>query len=238
MDQIDLGRAFKAPFADKDWVTKSLLAIVWYFLMVTAPVIFGAQLEYIRRVSQGDESLPDWSNFGDKWVKGLLMFVAIFIFTAPLWLLMIVFIVPAIIAGSSGGDDALGVAIAGGMCLYWVFVMIYSVALWLYVLAATTNYAIKGNFGAFFEFKANWQRMRSGSAYWVALLYSLVVSLAFGAVVSLLEITVIGIILVPAAMYLQVMATAHILGQWARQAYASAAPAAPAPPPAPPAPGQ
>jgi hypothetical protein len=58
--------------------------------------------------------------------------------------------------------------------------------------------------------------------------------MAFGVVVLILEITVIGLLLLPAAMYLQLMATGHILGQWARIAYGPGQPSgAPAQPSAP-----
>ena len=70
MDNVDLGRALKAPFQE-GWIPKSLLAIVWTFLIVTTPALMGAYLEYVRSVAYGDERLPEWSGFGEKWVKGI-----------------------------------------------------------------------------------------------------------------------------------------------------------------------
>lgn len=69
MNSIDLGRAFKAPFMDKEWPMKTLLGFVWALLVVTSPAVYGAQLEYIRRVSGGNEELPEWNDFGNKWVQ-------------------------------------------------------------------------------------------------------------------------------------------------------------------------
>ena len=236
MDPIDLGKAFKAPFADPDWFTKALLATVWYFLMVTSPALVGAQLEYIKGVSEGDETLPGWDNFGDKWVKGLLTSVAAFILMIPIWLMTLLFILPAVAAAVSG-EEVFGALAVGGMCFFYAFLFLYSIALWLYLLAAMTNYAMKGNFGAFFEFREVWERIRTNTSYWMALLYTLVIGMAFSVVLVVLEVTVIGLLLVPAAMYLQLMGIGHILGQWARHSYALA-PAASAAPPAPPVPGQ
>lgn len=67
---IDLGRALKAPFNDTDWVSKTLLSFVWgllgLLLFPLLAVFTGVQVEYIRRVSRGDERIPDWSEFGKK----------------------------------------------------------------------------------------------------------------------------------------------------------------------------
>lgn len=225
MESIDLSRAFKVPFQDKDWLKKSALAIVWYFLVVTTPVFLGASLDYIKRVSQGDETLPDWSEFGDKWVKGLLAYLALMIFMLPPWLLIIIIAIPAAIGSSAGGnEDVIATLAVGGICIWYVFILIYSVAVYLYFYAALVNYAMKGNFGAFFEFREIWARMKSGTGYWMALLYSLVVGLALEAAIFVLMMTVIGYIAVPAVMYLGLMGISHLLGQWARKAYAPAAP--------------
>ena len=45
MNTIDLGKAFRAPFQDKDWVTKTLLGFLWSLLVVTLPAVYGAQVD-------------------------------------------------------------------------------------------------------------------------------------------------------------------------------------------------
>ena len=87
MDSIDLGRAFKAPFADKDWVKKTLLGAVFGFpfFFFLLPAVSGAMLDYIQSVSQGREELPEWTDFGTKWVHGLLLTIAYFIYLLPIW---------------------------------------------------------------------------------------------------------------------------------------------------------
>ena len=94
MDKIDLGRAFKAPFADAEWVKKTLMGWLWMLLGVTAPAVYGAQLEYIKSVSEGREDLPDWSDFGNKWVKGFMLLIAGFIYTLPIWILFFILAAP------------------------------------------------------------------------------------------------------------------------------------------------
>ena len=58
MNSIDIGRAFKAPFTDKDWIKKTLLGYLWMILIVTIPAVAGAQIEYIKRAAEGRDELP------------------------------------------------------------------------------------------------------------------------------------------------------------------------------------
>jgi hypothetical protein len=218
MDKIDLGRAFKAPFADTDWVKKTLMGWLWMLLGVTSPAVYGAQLEYIKSVSEGREELPDWSDFGNKWVKGFLLLIAGFIYFLPVIVLGFIFAIPVIIAAASGSNGMGGLA-AGGMCLFWLFALVYTIAVAILFYAATVNYALKGNFGSFFQFSEILARVRDGSGYFNAWVWAIVVSFAAGLAVSILSATFIGYILVPAVSYLSTMITAHLFGQWATRSY-------------------
>jgi hypothetical protein len=238
VDNVDLGRALKAPFQE-GWIPKSLLAIVWTFLIVTSPALVGAYLEYVKSVAHGDERLPDWSGFGEKWVKGISVIGAGLIYYAPAWLLSVIFIAPA--AMSDGGtSDTLGAFAAGGLCLWNILILGYSLVMSLFYYAALTNYAMKGNFGAFFEIGEIWDRVRSTSSYWMAWLFALVVGLIYSIGGWVLGITVIGLLLIPAVYYLAGMSISHLFGQWARDAYAvvPAPPHGAMPPPPPPMPMQ
>ena len=242
MESIDLARAFKAPFQDREWVTKTLLGFVWTLLVVTAPAVYGAQVEYISSVSRGDEILPDWSDFGNKWMRGLLVMVAGFIYFLPVVVISLIFFVPVMIASIGGSSDALAGLAAGGTCLFTLVAVIYGIAVSIFFYAAITNYAMKNDFGAFFEFGAIMSRVRDGSGYFNAWLWALVAGVASSIVVSVLSATGIGGILVPAVSYLVAMITGHLFGQWAARSYGviAAAPAGPGgympPPPAPPTP--
>ncbi|MEI7814667.1 MAG: DUF4013 domain-containing protein [Coriobacteriia bacterium] len=218
MDKIDLGRAFKAPFADTEWVKKTLMGWLWMLLGVTSPAVYGAQLEYIKNVSEGREDLPDWSDFGSKWIKGFLLLVAGLIYFLPVIILGFVFAIPVIIAAVSGSNGMGGLA-AGGMCIFWLFAIVYSIGIAILFYGATVNYALKGDFGAFFQFSEILARVRDGSGYFAAWLWAIVVSFAASIVMSILMATFIGYIAVPAVSYLSIMITAHLFGQWAARSY-------------------
>jgi hypothetical protein len=244
MNSLDLGRAFKAPFADKNWVSKTLLGFVWLLLGVTAPAVYGAQLEYIVGSAKGDDTLPDWSDFGNKWVKGFMVLVAMFIYMLPVFIISGIFLIPVVLSAGNN-SDAMAALAAGGTCVWIAAVIVYGIAASIFVEAAMVHYAMRGTFSAFFEFGEIISKVRGGTGYFTAWLYALIISAAGSAVTSVLSATGIGAILYPAVLYLMMMATAHVLGQWARAAYGVATPAATptyaAPPepawaPAPPAP--
>ncbi len=238
MDSVDFGRALKAPFNDKGWPMKTLLGFLWGFLVVTAPAVYGAQIEYTLRVANGNEELPDWSDFGSKWVKGFMVILAGMIYSLPITILGAILILPGMISAFMSGDsNAIGGLLAGGSCLFILVATVYWIALWLFFSAATVHYAVKGTFGAFFQFGEILAHIRDGSGYFAAWLWSVVVGMAIGVMMSIVSGVTGGVggFLYPAATYLMVMITSHLFGQWAARSYGfpglgGAAPAYGAPP--------
>lgn len=227
---IDFGRAFKAPFEDKDWIVKTLLGLLWGLLVVTSPALYGAQVEYIRGVANGDEGIPGWDGFGKKWVEGFLISIAGFIYALPIVILGAIMVgstlIPVIL---SGGDSGAATGLFGGTtCLFVFIAMVYGILVSIFFYGAIVQYAMKGNFGAFFQIGEILGRVRGGSGYWTAWLYALLVSFGGSLVTSLLSSTGIGAILYGAVVYLMLIITGHLFGQWARSAYGITAAAAPA----------
>lgn len=244
MDRFDLGRAFRVPFDDPGWVNKALMALVWSLLVVTLPAIYGAQVAYIRSVARGDERLPDWDGFGQKWVDGLLVALAGLVYFLPVLALGAVLFLPAIIAGVAGGDSgALGALVGGGACVFVLASLVYTAAVSVFYSAAITHFAMRGTFGAFFDLKGIATLVRGKTGYFTAWLYVLLISVGVSAVSGFLTGATAGFggILMGAVSYLAAMMSGHILGQWAAVAYSPNAPSgfavagqqqSPPPPPA------
>lgn len=238
MDSIDLGRAVKTPFNDPQWLSKTLLGLLWGLLVVTAPAVLGAQIQYIRDVSQGHEELPAWDDFGGKWVSGFLVYIAYFIYTLPIWLLFFVLILPGVIASAASNGNYGGGLLGGGFCLFWIVALVYGVAIAVLMYGATVNYALRGGFGSLFAISEIMGHVRDGSGYFTAWLWAIVVGIGASVVSSILGATVIGYLLAPAVIYLEFMMVAHLFGQWASRSYGTpgiAAAGAAYMPPAPPA---
>lgn len=225
---IDFGRALKAPFNDPDWISKTLLSFVWGLLGVIffplLAVFTGVQLEYIRRVSRGDERLPEWSNFGKSWTEGLVVWVAGFLYFLPVFALGAMALGPSIIAAIREQERLAGGLFAGSVCMFILVAVVYSIVVSIFYEAALVNYAMRGGFGSLFAIGEILGRVRGNSGYWAAWAYTVVISFGVSAVTSILSGTVVGVILYPAAFYLGTMMTGHVLGQWARQAYVGTTP--------------
>ena len=101
---VDIARAFKAPFEDPEWVKKTLLGWVWFMLIVTIPAVYGAVIEYVGSVARGDERLPEWNDFGGKWVKGFLAGVAAFIYFLPVVVIGALLVVPVAISAQTDAN--------------------------------------------------------------------------------------------------------------------------------------
>ena len=130
-------------------------------------------------------------------------------------------VVPAVFAAIAGGDsDVFGALFGGSMCVFLPLAMVYSVAVSVLFSAAMTNYAMKSNFGALFELGAIMDKVRGGSGYFTAWLFTIVIAFIGSAVTSVLTATAVGGILTPAVTYFTLMASGHVLGQWAATAYA------------------
>jgi hypothetical protein len=110
---LQVGRAFSFMFEDKDWVVKILpgafftlftlaLAVGVFRLFISShfgtivdifalvfgvlvsPILFGYLLELAKNSSEGKEiPLPEWNNLGDKFVRGLVYFVILIIYSIP-----------------------------------------------------------------------------------------------------------------------------------------------------------
>lgn len=222
MDRFDIMRAIKAPFQDPEWLNKTLLGLLWGILGVTLPAIYGAQLAYIRSVREGDERLPAWDDFGAKWLEGFMVSVAGMLYALPVLIVGAVFFLPGIIAAASGGDsDLAGALVGGGACVFSLIATVYGVAVSLLLSAAMTHYAIRRNFGAFFEFREIIGHVRGNTGYFAAWLWLLLLSAGLSTITSVVTGVTggLGAIVLPAASYLASMMMGHILGQWARYSY-------------------
>lgn len=243
---MDIGRSFSAPFKDPKWVQKVGLGGLWGLLVVTAPAQTAYQMDYIKSVANGDETLPEWSDFGGLWVRGFLAGLGYLIYMLPAVVLGFISFVPLVLASMSGDSDAAAAAGLGSMCLFGGIAMIWVIVVSIFALAGITNYAMTGRFGAMFAFGEIMTKIKT-PGYWAAWGMNMVVYFVAGTIVSMLSATGVGSILATWVYFPAYLIGGHLIGQWAASAYATQglapaaptgypAPAAPVAPPAPVAP--
>jgi hypothetical protein len=159
-DRVDAGRSFTYMFKQPGGVGKLVVAGLLLFIPILGwAVVAGYLVRTLRQVSQGDEQLPAWDDFGDFLVKGLLVWVASFIYSVP--------------------GIALGQVDGGGLSFLW------SLVVWFALPAAVTHYALTDDFGAFFQFERIWKYIQENlNNYILAVVLALVAGLIapFGAI--------------------------------------------------------
>ncbi len=241
---MDVGRSIGAPFKDAQWPMKVGIGGLLGLLFVTAPAVGGAQMDYVRKVANGDDTLPDWNDLGGQWVRGFLLFVGMLVYALPAMILGGVALVPVLLTLIGGpSSDAAAAAGLGGACLFGGIAVLWLILVSIFSLAGMVNFAMTGNFGAMFAFGDIMKKIRGGNGYFMAWAVSIAVNFVAGTVISVLSSTGVGGLLAPWVMFVGYMITSHVFGQWAAVAYGvgtqspvAASGAAGYTPPAPPAP--
>lgn len=147
---MEMGKAFTYIFDDESWITKIIIGGILGIIPIVNFAVFGYMVETIRNVAQGMERpLPEWSEFGEKFVKGLMVFIIYFIYTIPIWLLMgCVWAALLVLGGGHGnGEDLIALVLFPLYCL----VGLYGLVLAILSPAILVNYAVTGELGSAFR---------------------------------------------------------------------------------------
>jgi len=151
---MDFAKAFTYVFDDEDWVKKVLIGGILSLIPIVNLVTVGYWLKVLKNVAEGAaKPLPEWDDFGDYFVKGLMSVLASMIWAIPIILLGAV---TAALSALTGYDSADTTSAAGPfvICIWGMSCLsgIYGLFLGLVLPAAHALYAVKGDFGAFFRF--------------------------------------------------------------------------------------
>lgn len=155
---MDVGKAFSFAFEDRDWVTKLLVGGLIALIPIFGTfALTGYMVAVIRRVLNRDPNpLPEWSDLGQKFVDGLLLWVANLIYALPMLLVACpVFLVWGlpILGGESEDMMAALTGLAGVLTIgLGCIVLLYSLLLTLLVPAIYLQYAGHGRLGACLRF--------------------------------------------------------------------------------------
>jgi len=99
---MDIGKAFTFPFEDEDWVKKLIIGAVLMIVPIANFITIGYMLRTLRNVAEGREKpLPEWDQWGDDFMKGLLVVVAGFIYSLPIVLVSVITDILGAVLGSA-----------------------------------------------------------------------------------------------------------------------------------------
>jgi hypothetical protein len=192
---MDIGRSFSYVFEDQKWLSKVLIGGVINLIPIVNFAATGYWLDQTKRVTEGrDLPLPEWDNFGGYFMKGLMAFVATFVYSLPVIIIYccIAFAVPALVGagGSTSGSRSQPGPLAGlaaplSIC-FGCLILLYVLALIVFVPALYIRYATTEQFGAFFQFGPAWQLINTNIGnYAIALLVFIVAAMVAGLVGSI-----------------------------------------------------
>jgi len=188
---MDIGGALGFVFEDERWVAK--LALGSLILLIPIFGVFamiGYLIGVIRNVMNGlPRPLPEWDDLGQKFVDGLLVWVAMLIYSLPMLILICPVVLVWFLPLLGGEQDELVRALSGLSMAVAVGVgclaVLYSLLLAMVTPPVYLQYAGHGSLGACLRigdvFRFAFRNLGSIVLFWVVYwVASLAVSLVFG----------------------------------------------------------
>lgn len=189
---MDFGKAFSFPFEDEEWLTKLFLGAVVSIVPILNFAWGGYTVDILRNVIDGvSRPLPAWDDFGEKFVKGFIIWIAGFIYALPAFVFgclpLGLLIIPASMEGTDISDALVATFTGVGIFLICIFAL-YLLALTFFYPAVYINFARKGTFGSCFEIGEIFKIISENtSKYLTAWLVSIVGMIVVGIIVTLIS---------------------------------------------------
>ncbi len=128
---MNIGKSLSYVFEDKKWIEKVLIGGLVSLIPILGSILLsGYIIELVRNVRKGEpEPLPAWDNWGDKLATGFKLFIIILVWMIPLFFLVLLAFVPAILSGdTSDGGGILGLLSLCFSCLYILYALVFLLA--------------------------------------------------------------------------------------------------------------
>ena len=193
---MQIGKSFTYAFEDAKWFSKLLIGAIISIVPILNFAWGGYTTEIMRRVFRNDpEPLADWDDFGRKFMDGLILVVAGFIYALPFLLLTIPLfpIFFAAFSDSSSLQDTMAM-VSGGLSIVIICLLsLYGLFLTVFFPAVQINFAHKGSFGSCFEIGAIIKRATGDFgnyllAWLMYLVFAFVIGLIGGTIAGILAI--------------------------------------------------
>lgn len=222
---MDIGKSFTYVFEDPKWMMKVLIGGIVLLIPIVNFAVYGYMLTTLKNVADGQANpLPEWSDFGAHFMKGLYAAVGVIVYLLPgivvICCAQVLTIGLSTVAGAAGGRDAGG-TVAGivgflGLCLMCIaYLYIFVAALTMY--APLTRFAMSANqLSLFWDFRGNLAFIQKNlTNYIIALLITFVAAFVaeFGIILC-----IVGVLF---TLFWSTLVAANVFGQlWKNQATA------------------
>jgi hypothetical protein len=183
--KMDIGKSLTYMFEDEKWANKVVVGAIINLIPILNFASAGYMLATIRNVANDVvPSLPTWDDFGDYFVKGLVLTIIGLIYALPLLILSCCPLVAMFSLSFSESEEmaaALGVLNITILALFGLFAFLYALAYTFVMPAVMLHYASAEDFSAAFQFGKIFAFIRDNlSSYLKAWLYVLVVGIVIG----------------------------------------------------------
>jgi hypothetical protein len=214
---MGIGKAFTFIPEDDDWVKKVAVAAAIVFASTLIPLIpmiflYGYALEVSKNVKSGlDRPLPEWEEWGELFMNGLVVSVAWFVYSIPVMIL----IACVVFASFATADpNSSWVAVFGLVVLSCLLILLI-IGLLFITPALFVQYTRYGEFGPMFQFKEVFSIVRENFVDILLIVITLIfASLVLSLVITILLITICGAILAYLVGYAWLIISAgHLFGQ-------------------------
>jgi hypothetical protein len=209
---LDIGRAFTYMFDDESWIMKIVIGGILMFIPIVNFMALGYMLEALKRAADGMEiPMPEWDDFGGKFVKGLVLFVIGLVYTIPTWVVACLLGGLTGLAGAAESDALLNMAGLLNTCASCLY-LIWGIVVAVIMPAAYIRYAVTGEFMSAFQFGELFSFISSNIANYIVAIILVVVAV----LVAYLGLIVcfVGVLF---TMFWAYLVMAHLLGQVQRE---------------------
>jgi hypothetical protein len=215
--EMEYGKAFTYPRQDPDWLTKwGLAGLISLVPVLGSILVAGYGVEVTRRVIRDEaRPLPEWSDFGNFAIKGLIAVVVGLAYTLPLILLIAcanLLPLGLSLAGAEANRDVASALTTLGSVVYLCcgcLAAVYGLLVALALPAALGRYAATDQIGAAFQFNEVFRLVRAKPGmFFLVMLVSLLAAL----VLTALGVIACGVGVAFGAAYATLVA-AHLQGQ-------------------------
>lgn len=187
---MDAGRSFTYMLQQPGGLGKLVIGGLLMFVPIIGwAFVAGYIVRTMRQVAGGSDSLPEWTDWGQLLVSGLLV-----------WVGTLIYEIPGLIMGRLG---------TGGSVLQGL----WGLVIFIVLPAALVRFAVSDNFGAFFDFNEIFAFIQANSSnYILAVVLALVAGFLsmFG-----LILLIVGVVF---TIMWAALVTAHLYGSvWANQ---------------------
>lgn len=188
---MDIGKSFTYPFEDKNWLSKLIIGALVSIVPILNFAWAGYVVDLVKNVmNKTDEPLPEWTEFGEKFMKGLYIFVAALVYALPVLCLLTVF---AITTGTTITRiinyetwNTVETLFTGVGLVLSCLIVLYSILLSFFYPAMLLHFAQKETFGSLFEIGSIFRTATNNlSKYLVAWLIGIVAALLVGILVGM-----------------------------------------------------